>query len=414
MPTPGQESPRRVVITGMGAVSALGWGVEPLWRALEKGRTGLGPFSRFDHSRQRTHVAGQVPPGPPAGFCRFPGWDRLALTDRFALFAALEAVEQARLARPLEADTAGVFFGTSTGGLIESERFFEEMWAGGAARVRLSPMASHQLSAPGNAVARHLGATGPVRTISSACASAALALEDALRSVRAGEVDLALAGGSDSLCTLTYSGFNSLRAVDERPCRPFREGRAGLSLGEGAAVLVLEPLERALARGAEPLAEVLGAGSSCDANHMTAPHPEGTGAALAIARGLEDAGVAAERIGFFNAHGTGTPLNDASEFAALVKAFGTRVACLPVSATKSIVGHLLGSSGAIEAVATVLCLVAGKAHPAAGGGHVDPSIGVDLVLGEARLLPDGTTAVSASFGFGGANAAVVLAAWSRA
>src|SRR2546428_5776083 len=126
MPTPGQEGLGRVVITGMGAVSALGWGVEPLWCALEKGQAGLGPFSRFDPSRQRTHVAGQVPPGPPAGFCRFPGWDRLALTDRFALFAALEAVEQARLARPLEADTAGVFFGTSTGGLLESERFFEE------------------------------------------------------------------------------------------------------------------------------------------------------------------------------------------------------------------------------------------------------------------------------------------------
>jgi len=407
------DAPIRVVITGMGAVSAAGWGVEPLWHALRAGRTGVGPFSRFDHSRQRTHLAGQVPPGPPKTFRRHPGWNRLASPDRFALFAALEAVKQAGLGRRLDEVTAGVFFGTSTGGLPEAEQFLEELWSSGGERGRLSHLASHQLNAPGDAVARHLGATGPVFTVSSACASAALALEDALRSVRSGEVDLAVAGASDSLCTTTYSGFNSLRAVDEKPCRPFREGRSGMSLGEGSAVLVLERLERALARGAEPLAELLGAGASCDANHMTAPHPEGVGAALAVSRGLEDAGIAAERIDFFNAHGTGTLLNDASEFSALSKVFGERASRIPVSATKSIVGHLLGSSGAIEAVATILCLMAGEAHPAPGGGRVDPTTPVDLVLGEPRPLGTGSIAVSASFGFGGANAAVVLGHWSR-
>ena len=406
------DAPSRVVVTGMGAVSAAGWGVEPLWHALRAGRTGLGPFSRFDHSRQRTHLAGEVPAGPPKTFHRLPGWNRLAFSDRFALFAAEEAMEQAGLGPHLDDVAAGVFFGTSTGGLLEGEWFLEDLWESGGERGRLSHMASHQLNAPGDAVARHLGVTGPVRTVSSACASAALALEDALRSIRSGEVDVAVSGGSDSLCTITYSGFNSLRAVDEKPCRPFRDGRSGMSLGEGGAVLVLEGLERALARGAAPLAEFLGAGASCDASHMTAPHPEGTGAALALNRGLEDAAIAPERIGFFNAHGTGTLLNDASECAALSRVFGERASRLPVSATKSIVGHLLGSSGAIEAVATVLCLRAGEAHPAAGGGRVDPSLAVDLVLGQGRPLPEGSIAVSASFGFGGANAALVFGPWS--
>jgi 3-oxoacyl-[acyl-carrier-protein] synthase II len=405
------DAPVRVVVTGMGAVSAVGWGVESLWRALHAARTGLGPFSRFDHASQRTHLAGEVPPATRETLRRLPGWKRLAFADRFALFAALEALEQAGLERPLDDRTAGVFFATSTGGLFEGEGFVADLWEG-AGRGRLSSMASHQLNAPGDAVARCLGVTGPVRTVSSACASGALALEDALRSIRSGEVDLAISGASDSLCTTTYAGFNSLRAVDEKPCRPFQEGRAGMSLGEGSAVLVLERLEGALARGAEPLAEFLGAGASCDANHMTAPHPGGVGAAAALQRGLQDAGVQADEIGLFNAHGTGTLLNDASEFEALAKVFGERVTRLPVSATKSIVGHLLGASGAIEAVATVLCLRAREGHPAAGGGGVDPKTPVDLILGEPRPLPEGRAAVSASFGFGGANAALVFGPWT--
>ena len=410
----GHETRTRVVVTGMGAVSSLGWGVAPLWTGLRVGRTGIGPFTRFDDRRQRTHVAGEVPPGPPASFRRPSGWDRLAFSDRFAVFAACEAVGQAGLVRPLDSLAAGVFFGTSTAGLLESERFLESLWRddGDRRSPRLSLMASHHLNAPGDAVARHMGVSGPVHTISSACASAALALDAALRALRSGDVDCALAGGSDSLCTMTYAGFNSLRAVDEKPCRPFREGRAGMSLGEGSALLVLERLDAALARGAEPLAELLGAGASCDASHMTAPQPEGLGAAAALLRGLEDAGIEPESVGFINAHGTGTPLNDVAEHAAFVKAFGARAARVPVSATKSIVGHLLGASGALEAVATVLCLQAGAAHPAAGGGTVDPEAAVDLVLGEARPLTPGSPAVSTSFGFGGANSALVIAPWS--
>jgi 3-oxoacyl-[acyl-carrier-protein] synthase II len=399
----------RVVVTGLGAVSAFGWGVPALHAGLRGGRTAIGPFTRFDHTRQRTHVAGEVPGEPPTAFAKPPHWRRLAVADRFALFAAREAVGQAGQPR-LDTTGVGVFFASSTAGMAEAEQFFAELLAGGAPNRRL--LASHQLATPGEVVARDLGVRGPVQSISSACASGGLALEAALRALRAGEVDIALAGGADSLCRVTYSGFNSLRAVDAAPCRPFREGRGGMSIGEGAAVMVLEPLGRALERGAAPLAELLGAGASCDANHMTAPHPQGVGAAAALAGALADAGLAAGEIDFVNAHGTGTPLNDVAEWAALERAFGGRARTLPLTATKGMVGHLLGSSGAIEAVAAVLDLRDGSVHATPGEGPVDPAIAADLVLGAPRPLRQPRAAVSTSLAFGGSNVALVLGRWT--
>jgi 3-oxoacyl-(acyl-carrier-protein) synthase len=249
---------RRVAVSGVGAVSGLGWGIGPLWEGLRAGRTAIRPFQRFDHTTHRTHLAAEA--GEAAEVCASlstdPRWQRLSLADRFAVFAAAEALAMAGLSEALE---AGVFFGSSTGGMFESERFFNEFLRGRWRSAKLRDLASQQVNAPGDAVARWLGASGPVRTISSACSSGALALGAALDAVRSGEVDVAVAGGSDSLCQLTYAGFNALRSVDEGPCRPFRAGREGMSFGEGSAVLILEPLERVLARGAEPLAEFSGA-----------------------------------------------------------------------------------------------------------------------------------------------------------
>jgi 3-oxoacyl-(acyl-carrier-protein) synthase len=400
----------RIVVTGLGVVSAAGWGVGPFLEATRAGRTAIRGFSRFDHARQRTHVAGEVPDGPPAELARHPRFARLSYAERFAVFAAREALAQAGIDGPF--DDAGVFFGTSTGGLLETERFLEELWRKPGARGRLGLIAGHQLNAPGDAVARWLRVGGPVETVSSACASAALAIEGALRALARGEATFAIAGGSDELCQITYSGFNSLRAVDASPCRPFSSDRLGMSLGEGAAVLVLEPLEAARARGARPLAELRGAGASCDAHHMTAPHPQGAGASLAIERGLLDAGSDAERVTYLNAHGTGTPLNDSAESAAFRSVFGERASRIPVSATKGIVGHLLGASGAIEAAATVLCLQARCAHPGAARTQVDAALGLDLVIDAPRPLPQAATAVSTSLGFGGANAALVFSSWN--
>ena len=415
-----EEGSRLVAVSGMGAVCGLGWGVDALWEGLRAGRSGIGPFHRFDHSRHRTHLAAEVPesPGPPADLARsLPGWRRLSIADRFALFAAREAVERAGLAFPLEADEAvGVFFGSSTGGMFESELFFADFLRD--RRGRLSALASQQVNGPGDAVARHLGVTGPVETLSSACASGALALGAALQAVRAGEVEIAIAGGSDSLCQLTYAGFNALRSVDEVPCRPFRPGRAGMSFGEGAAVLVLEPLERVLARGAEPLAVLAGAGASCDAHHMTAPDPSGAGAAAALA----DASLPADAIDFVNVHGTGTPLNDAAEWKALQEVFGRRAAEIPLVATKALVGHLLGCSGSLEAVATILCLRHGELHPAPGTDEladpelvdpelVDPDLTTALVVDAPLPFPGARAAVSTSLAFGGSNAALVFSRW---
>ncbi len=408
-----------VAVSGLGAVCGLGWGVPALWKELRAGRAGFAPIRRFDPSRHRTRLAAEAGE-PPAEFVQslsrtVPGWRRLSVADRFALFAALEAAGQAGLEVPFGEDlTAGVYFGSSTGGMFESEGFFEELLQNisGGRRARLSSLVSQQVNGPGDAVARHLKATGPVETLSSACASGALALGVALEAVRSGEVDVAVAGGSDSLCQLTYAGFNALRSVDEVPCRPFRAGRAGMSFGEGAAVLVLEPLERVLARGAEPLAVFAGAGSSCDAFHMTAPDPSGMGAAAALSAALSDAGLGPEAVDFVNVHGTGTPLNDAAEWQALQRVFGARAGEMPLVATKALTGHLLGCSGAIEAVATILCLHKGELHPVGSDGDVDPELPVSLVLDQPLSLPDARAAVSTSLAFGGSNAALVFSRWT--
>jgi 3-oxoacyl-[acyl-carrier-protein] synthase II len=401
---------RPVVVTGLGAVSPLGWGVGPLWDGLRCGRTAVGPFDRFDHSGHRTHVAAQVdlaaeperPRGNPL---------RLSLADRFAVAAAREAVARAGLALGDRRERTGVYFGTSTGGMLETEVYLAALLAAVAGRGRrpaASLLASQQNNGPGDAVARDLGIRGPVQTVSAACASGAMAIGDAVRAVRRGEVDVAIAGGSDSLCRLTYAGFNALRAVDERPCRPFRADHAGLSLGEGAAALILEPLERALARGARPLALAAGEAATCDAHHMTAPHPEGRGAAEAIRGALADARLDPSEIDFVNAHGTGTPTNDAAECAALVAVFGDRAPDLPVTSTKALVGHLLGTAGALEAVVTILCLCNREVHPMPDVGPAQTGIRLRLVLGHPLRLARARHALSTSLAFGGANAALVF------
>jgi 3-oxoacyl-[acyl-carrier-protein] synthase II len=381
-----------------------------LWDGLRSGKTAIGPFDRFDHSGHRTHIAAQVdlaaeperPRGQPL---------RLSLADRFAVAAAREAVTRATIDIGRCRERTGVYFGTSTGGTLETEVYLETLFAAMAARGKppsTSLLASQQNNGPGDAVARDLGIGGPVQTVSAACASGAMAIGDAVRAIRRGEVDVAIAGGSDSLCRLTYAGFNALRAVDERPCRPFRGDRAGLSLGEGAAALLLEPLERALARGARPLALATGEAATCDAYHMTAPHPEGMGAAEAIRGALADARLDPSEIDFVNAHGTGTQINDAAECAALVAVFGDRAPDLPVTSTKALVGHLLGTAGALEAVATILCLFNGEVHPMPDVGPTHPGIRLRLVLGRPLRLARARHALSTSLAFGGANAALVF------
>ena len=397
-----------VVVTGLGAVSPFGWGCEPLWEGLLSGRSAMREPERLDTRSHRTREAGEVPPPPEELVASHAEWSDWSWADRFAVAAAEEAVRQAFPDGSFDGGACGGYFGGSTAGMWEGERFFRALLDGRSSRLR--DLSSHQLNGPGDAVARALDLRGPVVSLSSACASGALAIGEAIDALHERDVDVALAGGSDALCQLTYAGFNALRAVDADRCRPFRAGRAGLNLGEGAGMLVLERRESVELRGGRPLARLLAAGASCDAHHMTAPHPEGEGAARAVAAALREAGVEARQVTFVNAHGTGTPLNDSAEAAALRALFGPDAP--PVTSVKGAVGHFLGAAGAVEAVVSVLAIQRGLIPPTHGEGILDEDCPIDLVRGEPRALDDGAC-VSTSFAFGGANAALVFAPAER-
>jgi 3-oxoacyl-(acyl-carrier-protein) synthase len=402
------ETEPSIVISGLGSVSAWGVGTDRLWQGLLAARPAIGPLTRFSPEGYPSAIAGQCHIDIEELRHRCGADADASRADLFALCSAQEALAQAGLDSG-SAGRLGVYFGGSTGGLAESEDHYERVRDAAATRVSLRSLTAQPVSNPAEEVARLCGATGPVITVSSACASGTLALGLALEALRAGEVDVALAGGSDSLARTTFGGFNALQAVDSRSCRPFRADRAGLSLGEGGAVLVLERREDLISRGGLALARLLGTGTASDAHHMTAPHPEGDGALVAMQECLRDAGVDASQVDFINAHGTGTPLNDRAEFNALRQMFPQRIDSLPVMATKSGTGHLLGSAGALEAVVTVLCLQHQRLHPAPQDGPIDPEAAVDLVLdpGGRELRLD--MGMSLSLGFGGSNAVALLA-----
>lgn len=408
---------RRVVITGIGAVSPYGIGLQALWDGLCSGSEAIRPVTLFSAAKHRTALAGQAPlearegsgaaaEVPETGAARV----RETRANRMALLAAREAMQSARLAAEDLSPRTGVFFGSSAAGMYEGERFYADYRGRGRGRPRVNALSGQPNGSPAEAVAREFRVGGPVECVASACSASTMAVESALAALREGEVDCALVGGADGLCELTFGGFNALRAVAAERCQPFRLGRQGLNLGEGSAWFVMETAEAAAARGATALVEVAGAASSCDAHHMTAPHPEGAGAARAMRDALRDAGEAPEAVSFLNAHGTGTPHNDAAEWRAIAGVFGARAASLPVCATKASVGHLLGACGALELAAAACSLRTGILPPAPAGGTVDPECPADLVLGAIRRLDRPRVALSVNLAFGGMNAAVVLRA----
>ena len=393
---------RRVAVTGIGVVSALGSDAAAFADGLRAGRSGIAPLTLFDTTGFRARLAAQAPePAPPLPAASLATASR---PDRFGLQAAFEAVAHAGLdARDLE--TAALMFGTGTGGLNTTEDYLR---AGGGQSSLLVP---HQPASVTDLVARHLHIGGPRSTIMTACSSSATAIGYAADRIRLGHVDVALAGGAEGLTRLTYAGFGCLRATapGDEPCRPFDAERKGLTLGEGAAVLVLEELERARARGATVLAILAGWGITADAHHMTAPHPEGEGAARAMHAALADAGLAPEQVGYVNAHGTGTPHNDAAETIAIKAVLGGRAQSVPVSSIKSMVGHTLGAAGAIEAAASVLTLARGFIPPTVGLRTPDPAFGLDYVPGVAREARV-EAVLSSSFAFGGNNTCLAFVA----
>ena len=410
---------RRVVITGMGAVTPLGLTLNESWAAVKENRCGIGPITQYDTSEQKVKLAGEVKGFDPAVCMDNREARKLDRYVQFALACAKEAMEQSGLC--METENAGrcaVFFASGVGGFSSIQTECLKGAEKGYDRVSpfFIPMVISNMAA-GN-IAIRFGFKGMCMCPVTACASATNALGDAFRHIRDGYADVALAGGAEATITpLAMGGFTSLRALCvaeevERASIPFDAERSGFVMGEGAGALVLEAYEHARERGASILAEIVGYGASCDAYHITAPAPDGAGAVSAMTRALADAGVEPESVGYINAHGTSTPLNDAGETAAVKLAFGAHAYKLAMSSTKSMTGHLLGASGAVEAVFTAMSLHDGFLPATVHYKVTDPNCDLDIVPNRGREVGI-RFALSNSFGFGGHNASILLRKWEE-
>jgi len=405
----------RVVITGMGAITPLGNDAPTTWAALVAGRSGIGPVTQFDASEFPTRIAGEVKGfDADATFGRREA-RRMDRYTQFALAAADQAIKDAGLIiTDTIAPRVGVVIGSGVGGIISLLEQAEVLRTRGPRRVSpfLIPMML-QDTAPGQ-VAINFGLKGPNFAVISACATGANAIGEAAEVIRRGSADVMLAGGAEAgIVPIAFAGFCIMQAVStrndepQRACRPFDATRDGFVIAEGGGVVVLESETHARARGARIYAEVAGYGATADAYHITAPDETGDGAARAMQVALDTAGLAPEQIGYLNAHGTSTPLNDKGETRAIKKVFGDHAYHLPISSTKSMTGHLLGGAGAVEAIFSVLALNEGVLPPTINYEHPDPACDLDYIPNEARpVLVDAM--MSNSFGFGGHNACLVF------
>ena len=381
-------------MTGAGIVCSIGRNKAEVWEAIVESRAGIRRMTRFPGETFPTDIAAEV-------LHDLPSAKRFSRTDLLAVAAAKEALDQANGA-PLE--RAIVSTGTSTGGLLEGEDYYFRRIIRGRRRAPASRVLQQPTSGPSDAVARAFQLGGGVISNATACASAGAAIGMAADFLRSRHADVALAGGSDALCRLTYSGFNVLQAVDPEPCSPFGASRKGITLGEGAGYLVLERWDDAVARGATILAELCGYGASCDAHHPTAPAEDGHGAEAAMRGALGEARLTPAMVDYVNAHGTGTLLNDSAETKAIIAAVGTEV---PVSSSKSYFGHTLGASGAVEAVVTVLALQHQIAPPTLRLKESAADCPLDYIPETPRPMPL-QHVLSNTFGFGGSNVSLAF------
>lgn len=397
----------RVVVTGLGAVSALGQDVETFWAALLSGSSGLRPLEDVPGGASNTRIGGQVPKFKPD---QHFSPSLLPLLDRhsqFAIVAARQAVADAGLTESGTAAAAAVI-GTGCGGKETDEETYCRLYKEGRKRAHPLTIPRGMPSAASSQVSMQLGIQGPVFTVSSACASSNHAVAQAAMMIRAGLVDVAVAGGADAPFTYgLLKAWEAMRVMSKDTCRPFSADRSGLVLGEGAGMVVLESRERALDRGATIHAELAGFGMSADAGHITDPSVEG--AAQAISAALDDAGISPDQVNYVNAHGTGTRANDVAESRALRRVFGGHADRLAVSSTKSMHGHALGAAGGLELVATIRAIGAGIAPGTANFNQPDPDCDLDYLPNQARRM-EIYTAISNSFAFGGLNAVLVVRA----
>jgi len=406
---------RRVVVTGLGALTPIGDNVKDYWAALLAGANGVSRVEKFDPSEYYSQIAAQVKNLDPTK--RLDPKEIRKQDDYtvYALFAAAETMEDSGLlGAEIDKTRVGVIIASGIGGIGTLEREEAVLLGKGPNRVSpyLVPTMIPDMAA--GLVSMKYGFMGPNFCVVSACASSSHAIGVSMRAIQYGEADAIVAGGSEAPITpLSLAGFSSMRALSsrnnepERASRPFDAERDGFVIGEGAGIVVLEELEHAKKRGAKIYAELAGYAATADAHHITAPHPEGLGAFLVMKRALEDAGVNTDEVDYVNAHGTSTPLNDKAETEAIKKLFGDRAYRLAVSSTKSMIGHLLGASGVAEFIATTLSVQSQVVHPTRNYEHPDPECDLDYVPEGAREMGI-RVAISNSFGFGGHNACLVV------
>lgn len=397
----------RIAVTGAGIICSIGRNKDEVWQSIRESRAGIGAMSRFAGETFPTDIAAEVNVDLDSMLpIAARESKRLSRSDLLAIIAAKEALEQANdgATSPLPTERAIVSTGTSTGGLLEGEEYYFRRLEKGRRRARASRVLQQPTSGPSEAVARVFGLGGGVMSNATACASAGAAIGVAADFLRSRHADVAIAGGSDALCRLTYSGFNVLQAVDPAPCSPFGADRKGITLGEGAAYLILERWDDAVARGAKIIAELRGYGATCDAHHPTAPAEDGRGAEAAMKGALGDGNASPAAVDYVNAHGTGTLLNDSAETKAIISAIGPGV---PVSSSKSFFGHTLGAAGGIEAVVTVLALQNQLAPPTLRLDRAADDCTLDYVPHTPRPLTM-TNVLSNTFGFGGSNVSLLF------
>ena len=405
----------RVVITGMGAITPLGNDVETFWRNVVAGRSGVGSITLFDASAMKTRIAAEVKGFDPEAWFGRKEARRMDRYAQFALAATQQALQDARLdPAHVDRERVGVILGTGIGGIGALVQGVETLMTRGPDRISpfMVPMMLAD-TAPG-LIAIAYGFRGPNMAVVTACASGTNAIGEAMHLIRRGDADVVIAGGAEAaILPVAVAAFNVMGAIStrneepERASRPFDRTRDGFVMGEGAGILVLERLEHARARGARIYAEVVGYGTSADAYHITAPLENGEGAALAMRRALADAGLSPRDIDYINAHGTSTPLNDKSETQAIKAVFGEAAYDVPISSTKSMIGHLLGAAGAVEAIVCIRAITDGVIPPTINYEHPDPECDLDYVPNVARRRPV-RMAMSNSFGFGGHNACVIF------
>lgn len=405
---------RRVVVTGMGAISPLGNSAAELWSGASQGRSGIGPITRFDTGAYPTKIAGEASTFDPTRYMDFKDARRMSRASQFAVAATREALADAGLEQEALPEDAGVLLGTGNSSFPDFEAATRTMIERGGMRISPFAMPAVLPSMSGGQIAIQFGVRGYNSTVSTACASGTQAIGEAAEVLRRGAASVMITGGTEApICEVGLAGFCVMRALStrneepERASRPFERDRDGFVAGEGAGILILETLDRAQARGARIYAEVLGLGSSNDAYHLTAPPPDAGGAMRAMRWALRDAGLETTDIDYINAHGTATPHNDHSETTAIKSLFGAGAYRVPISSTKSMIGHCLGAAGALEAIATIRALQEGLIPPTINLDQPDPECDLDYVPHTAREAPI-AMALSNSFGFGGQNACLAL------